>query len=170
MSSCAHLTTSRALSSIVLASVVCVAAAPMAASGQAVYEVIAGFGGPRTPDGQSPSALVQASDGTFYGTTVGGGSSGAGTVFKIDGAGAVTTVYSFGGFHASPRVLIQGSDGNLYGTSVGGIFKIDPGGTLIPVTPAVTTSLSQGSDGNLYAIWPGSQGSVPSSLKERSSR
>jgi len=52
------------------------------------------------PDGELPSGLVQGSDGSFYGTTQGGGppDSGAvydGTVFKINSTGAFSTVYTF---------------------------------------------------------------------------
>src|SRR5438552_4026248 len=37
------------------------------------------------PSGLSPKAgLIQASDGSFYGTTSHGGASGLGTVFKLD--------------------------------------------------------------------------------------
>src|SRR5438876_2072060 len=50
-------------------------------------------------DGARPVAgLIQATDSTFYGTTLGGGSLGGyGTVFKVDGAGMLTTLYSFSG-------------------------------------------------------------------------
>lgn len=50
------------------------------------------------PVGSSPSGwLVGASDGSFYGTTYGGGTHGDGTVFKITQSGALTTLYSFAG-------------------------------------------------------------------------
>ena len=48
----------------------------------------------RCADGGAPNdGLVQASDGNFYGTTVGGGANGYGTVFAItsDGASACCT-------------------------------------------------------------------------------
>jgi uncharacterized repeat protein (TIGR03803 family) len=49
-------------------------------------------------DGGSPQAgLIQANDGNFYGTTVGGGAHGFGTVFKITPGGTLTTLYSFAG-------------------------------------------------------------------------
>ena len=49
-------------------------------------------------DGFYPDAgLIQATDGSFYGTTVQGGANGHGTVFKLDGAGTLTTVHSFNG-------------------------------------------------------------------------
>jgi len=73
--------------------------------------------------------LVQASNGNFYGTTVGGGflyacdQRSCGTVFKITPAGVLTTLHSFDGFDGGSPVgnLVQGADGNFYGvTSKGG--------------------------------------------------
>src|SRR4029077_12758546 len=50
-------------------------------------------------DGQSPNAaLVQASDGNFYGTTAVGGAHSEGMAFKITAAGTLTTLHSFSGF------------------------------------------------------------------------
>ena len=110
-------------------------------------------------DGYSPyAALVQSTDGSFYGTTYDGGTGnecqsgtffGCGTVFKISPAGNLTTLYSFciqancpDGNNPSAG-LVQGTDGNFYGTTLlggsyqqgepvgfGTVFKITPGGTL----------------------------------------
>ena len=41
------------------------------------------------------AALVQGTDGNFYGTTTQGGSDGDGTVFRITPSGTLTTLYSF---------------------------------------------------------------------------
>ena len=41
------------------------------------------------------AALVQATDGNFYGTTDSGGGGDAGTVFKITTNGVLTSLYSF---------------------------------------------------------------------------
>jgi uncharacterized repeat protein (TIGR03803 family) len=75
-------------------------------------------------DGANPAtALVQGSDGNFYGAASGGGSYNNGTLFQITANGALTSLYSFTGGTdgASPRgVLVQGSDGNFYGTVSGG--------------------------------------------------
>jgi uncharacterized repeat protein (TIGR03803 family) len=105
-------------------------------------------------DGENPAeALVEGSDGNFYGTTEGGGASNAGTVFKITPGGTVATLYSFcsQGRCAdgeNPRTaLLQGGDGNFYGTTefggagaycvpaygCGTVFKITPGGALTTV-------------------------------------
>jgi|SRR5580704_5946962 uncharacterized repeat protein (TIGR03803 family) len=74
-------------------------------------------------DGSNPqAALIQGSDGFFYGTTQAGGSNNLGTVFQISPAGVFTSLYQFGGSDGSdPEApLVQGNDGNLYGTTVTG--------------------------------------------------
>ncbi len=75
-------------------------------------------------DGGNPEgALVQASNGNFYGTTSVGGANGQGTVFEITPAGKLTTLYSFCSESScadgsSPRsTLIQATEGDLYGTT-----------------------------------------------------
>lgn len=104
-------------------------------------------------DGTQPyAALVQATDGNLYGTTVYGGGHdnfgycydySCGTVFKITPSGALTTLYRFctqtncsdGALPAGG--LVQATDGNFYGTTaIGGatgngtVFKITPSRTL----------------------------------------
>jgi uncharacterized repeat protein (TIGR03803 family) len=118
-------------------------------------------------DGHSPyDGLVQASDGNLYGTTVGGGVNGWGTVFKITTAGSLTTLYSFcsqagcadGAFPLAD--LVQASDGNLYGTTTtgGSIFRITLGGQFAALHTVFGTfdsfgGLIQGSDGLLYGTF-----------------
>src|SRR6202023_610231 len=92
------------------------------------------------PDPSNPNGLIQGTDGNFYGTTGQGGPIGAGTVFKMDSSGTVTTLHSFTGSDgASPEFgrWIQASDGNFYGTTsqggghnLGTVFKIDSSGAL----------------------------------------
>jgi uncharacterized repeat protein (TIGR03803 family) len=118
-------------------------------------------------DGYLPLAvLVQARDGNFYGTTLIGGASGDGTVFKITPRGALTTLHSFDYSDgvALYAGLVQASDGNLYGTTqaggasgVGTIFKISTAGTLTTLHNFAGTDgiypyggLVQGTDGTLY--------------------
>jgi len=103
-------------------------------------------------DGSFPlAALIQATDGNFYGTTVAGGANnvpactvppynyvGCGTVFKITPTGTLTTLYSFDGTDGfNPNGLVQATDRNFYGTThLGGVngggtvFKITSGGAL----------------------------------------
>lgn len=125
------------------------------------------------PDGFNPtSALVQATNGNFYGTTEGGGSStacqyGCGTVFKITPGGVLTTLHSFdltdGAYPYAG--LIQARDGDLYGTtSYGGannihgtVFKITPKGKLTTLHSfngsdgsQSMAGLVQATDGNFY--------------------
>lgn len=88
-------------------------------------------------------SLVQARDGNLYGTTESGGTSFAGSVFRLTPSGTVTTLYSFcslssctdGAYPAGGLVL--GTDGNLYGTTAEGgtsnagtFFRITTAGTL----------------------------------------
>ena len=75
-------------------------------------------------NGVFPSAgVVEAPDGSFYGTAEMGGENGAGTIFHMLPSGEISTAASFdfanGAAPASP--LLVGSDGSLYGTaSMGG--------------------------------------------------
>lgn len=78
-------------------------------------------------DGTYPTgALIQASDGNFYGTTQYGGAYNQGTIFKMTPSGTVTTLYSFCpqsfcNDGANPYAgLILGSDGVFYGTTFNG--------------------------------------------------
>ena len=86
------------------------------------------------PDGAYPYAgLVRDTAGNLYGTTNGGGSFGAGTVFKLDPAGKLTVLHSFSGNAdgANPdSALVRDASGNLYGaTYLGGdLTCINPNG------------------------------------------
>jgi uncharacterized repeat protein (TIGR03803 family) len=134
------------------------------------------------PQGFIPQgALIQASDGSLYGTTAEGGSVsscqyGCGTVFRITLDGTESVLYSFAGYSASDGYgpapfLIQGSDGNFYGTTrSGGAFGGDLNGTAFRITPSgvetvlysfgpLNTNPSdpaagviQGSDGAFYGV------------------
>jgi len=98
-------------------------------------------------DGASPyAALVQATDGNLYGTTVYGGADGFGTIFNITPAGTLTTLHSFCSESnctdgSEPFTgLAQAANGNFYGTTrnggIGGtygfgtVFRITPSGAL----------------------------------------
>jgi len=131
-------------------------------------------------DGANPvAALVQATDGNFYGTTPYGGANtqfcggfgaGCGTVFKITPSGTLTTLHSFDSTDGSDPVaaLIQATNGKFYGTaSLGGangrgtLFEVAPRGTLITLYNFCSHSnctdgfgpagaLVQATDGNFY--------------------
>jgi uncharacterized repeat protein (TIGR03803 family) len=136
------------------------------------YQIMHTFsGGSGTGDGNGPTAgLTLASDGNFYGTTQFGGTSGNGTIFKMNLAGAVTILHSFGPDDpngAEPLgALIEGSDGNLYGTcytggtnSSGTVFRISKAGSFQKIFDFSQAAggfgypmagVIQASDGNLY--------------------
>ncbi len=72
------------------------------------------------------SALIQATDGNFYGTTLYGGPRDYGTVFRMTPQGETTTLYIFCSQLACVDgrtpfgALLQGTDGKLYGTTTRG--------------------------------------------------
>ena len=96
-------------------------------------------------DGAFPVAgLVVGTDGSFYGTTSGGGdpasctnyqTPGCGTLFKIDSTGNFTSLHLFEGTEgATPNApLIRANDGYFYGTTsrlggtaqAGTVFRMD---------------------------------------------
>lgn len=106
-------------------------------------------------DQQNPYApLIQANDGNFYGTTH-FGSSGMGSIFKMDRTGAFTTLHSLDGvgFDGEHPVggLVQATDGMLYGTTQGG--GMYGNGTIFRTTTA-------GKYRNLYSF-PQTTGQTP---------
>jgi uncharacterized repeat protein (TIGR03803 family) len=129
----------------------------------------------RRTDGEYPTgALVQGTNGDFYGTTYYGGDAyclppfGCGTVFKITAGGTLTTLVGFDltdGFYPYAG-LVQGADGNFYGTTseggspgVGTVFEITPTGGLTtlyqfgfdgPYGDYPYSGLIQGTDGSFY--------------------
>ena len=126
-------------------------------------------------DGYYPeAALVQGSNGDFYGTAGGGanycGLNQCGVVYKITPKGALTVLHSFDGSDGDVPVggLVLGSDGNFYGTTNaagaygdGTVFKMTPAGTLTTLYSFCAQSncadgaspwdtLVQGRDGSFY--------------------
>jgi len=95
-------------------------------------------------NGDQPTSLVQGADGNLYGTTTFGGTpcvnwAGCGTVFKMNAAGKLETLYSFGNPISDgvypPAGLVLATDGNFYGVTgtppnVATVFRISPSGTL----------------------------------------
>jgi uncharacterized repeat protein (TIGR03803 family) len=84
--------------------------------------VLYNFAGPPS-DGAFPSTTVTRDKaGNIYGTTYYGGSSGQGTVFKIDTHGNEKVLYSFTGSSDGclpDQGLVRDSAGSLYGTTYG---------------------------------------------------
>jgi uncharacterized repeat protein (TIGR03803 family) len=127
------------------------------------WSLPAGNGGP------NPYAkVIQASDGYFYGTLPGSGSSGNGQIFKVDTNGNFTfDLVDFGSpYGTQPQgPLIQARDGNFYGTTLlgptggGTIFKMDTNYNLTTLKSfgyadnyLPYAGLVQGMDGLLYGV------------------
>jgi len=139
------------------------------------FQELHAFGG---LDGIDPEgALIQATDGNFYGTTSSGGQWNDGTVFRMSPDGTLTTLVSFNSTNGSSPYggLLQARDGNLYGTTFssccgtsGTLFRIRlSDGSFTPLGAWVTDAgydspwyygggpigdLAQGADGYLYGI------------------
>jgi uncharacterized repeat protein (TIGR03803 family) len=111
-------------------------------------------------DGASPSSLIQATDGNFYGVAPTGGTGSycyatgtCGMIFRMTPQGATTALYNFcsqldcaDGYE--PRDIMQAADGNFYGTTAAGgpyaTNNYSGGGTIFKLTPegALTTLYS----------------------------
>jgi len=135
------------------------------------------------PNGDGPvPGLVQATNGSLYGTTEFGGvaSSGNpfGTVFKVnllnDSLATLDSLIVEDASAPEPTAgLVQASNGDLYGTTTGGgdnglgsVFKITQGGTLTTIYSFCSASdcgdgfgpvggLIQATDGDLYGTTTG---------------
>ena len=147
-----------------------------------LYSFCAITSGDTCLDGARPqAALLQGQDGKLYGTTPAAGQF-AGSVFKLEIKGALTTLYRFCTQNdcadgEDPRgTLIQDAQGNLYGTTLAGgsllgpggfgegtIFKIDSKGALTTLYTfcaeggtcpdgAGPTQLMFGPNGNFYGL------------------
>ncbi len=114
-------------------------------------------------DGENPNALVQGTDGNFYGTTHGvlaGSRTTDGTVFQLTPTGTLTTLHTFdftdGAWPAAP--LVQATNGIFYGsTTFGGASSCDAScGTLFSesmgLTPFVEASPNFGAVGRVVNI------------------
>ena len=115
-------------------------------------------------DGSAPqSALLEAADGNFYGTTTDGGTFGVGTFFRMDASGTLTNLYSFQGLGGPAAPLIQGADGFFYGTTYlgtggkGSVIRLDTLGNFAtlhtftgPDGANPAAAVLQAADGLLY--------------------
>lgn len=128
-----------------------------------VLSTVASFDG--TNGSVSEARLVRGRNGSYYGTTMVGGSNGLGNIFKVTTAGKLTSLLSFNGTNgSSPQAgLILGKNGNFYGTTTGGgednagtVFKMTPNGTLTTLVSfnyangSNPAGLIQARDGNFY--------------------
>ncbi|HLH81000.1 MAG TPA: choice-of-anchor tandem repeat GloVer-containing protein, partial [Chthonomonas sp.] len=128
-------------------------------------------------DGANPiAALLQGKDGALYGTTINGGSTGYGVIFKINPDGTnFQVLHSFAGGEGAHNgtSLIQSKDGTLYGVNGGYpydgqfvFYKLNPDGTGFQVLHGPGSGVYgalfdgvgsyagviQGHDGNFYGI------------------
>ena len=133
-------------------------------------------------DGWGPNGVIRASDGNFYGTSVGGGAHACGTipelthncgtVYKITSDGGEGVLYSFGesaadGF-APTGSLVEATDGRFYGTtsSGGGLPCHDAngcGGTVFRLTPGGEETIL-----HRFASGPANEGSPSPNLTQAS--
>jgi uncharacterized repeat protein (TIGR03803 family) len=141
-----------------IAAAAAIFASPEVAGAQSRFEVLHSFDGAIT--GASPSAaLIQATDGNFYGMTPRGGLYAAGTIFQMTPSGAVTVLHSFiltQGEGGIPQgALIQASDGNFYGTaSTGGAC------TSVPASCVPFCHLPCFSSGTVFRMAPPPSGAI----------
>ncbi len=126
------------------------------------------------PDGAQPrGGLMEGTDGALYGTTVQGGATDDGVVFRInpDGTG-FTTLHDFDYTNgADPHSTLVEAEGALYGTTMSGgtardgtVFKVDRDGSGFTLLLEFDHSngaspygqLVEGGDGALYGTtWAG---------------
>lgn len=125
------------------------------------------------------TSVVQATDGNFYGATVGDNEQSYGTIFRMTPTGELSTIYTFCSLpncadgqqpYTGPFL---GSDGNLYGVNTAGgnstgsgiLYKLTLGGKLTVVYTfcalqncadgQVSNGVIQGRDGNFYGTTEG---------------
>ena len=91
---------------------------------------------PAREDGAYPYARLIDVSGALVGTTLEGGTYGAGTVFSISGAGKERVLHSFGGPHdgAFPYDNLLNVNGTLYGTTSAGGASRGLQGTVFSMT------------------------------------
>ena len=125
-----------------------------------------------SPSGYLPiGGLIEASDGSLFGTTALGGANNCGTVYRITPAGVLSTLLAFTGNTGENKgnnswgSLAAGDDADFYGTTreggasgLGTVFRVTAAGALTTLVefgganagayPVAT--LTRGRDGNYY--------------------
>ncbi len=118
------------------------------------------------------SALIQTTNGDFYGTTLDGGSNNVGTVFRLTSDGMLAFLASFNGTNGARPIatkLLPGKETVVFmglliicGTNgLGTIFRVTTNGVLTSLVLFTGTNgsylganpfveLTQGTDGNFY--------------------
>jgi uncharacterized repeat protein (TIGR03803 family) len=119
------------------------------------------------PDGSNPSAgLIMDANGNLYGTTGGGGTEGAGVVFRLTPPSVLgevwtqTVLWTFSsspqnGFHPGTGTLAMDGAGNIYGTTVDG--GADGIGVVYELRPQIDGTYSF----SLLHSFSGSDGALP---------
>lgn len=124
---------------------------------QDLYQRLYSFNTGSVPeDGHGPiGSLVQASDGSFYGATMGGGKATTdgvgGTVFRLSPSGHYAVLHRFTDLDANDGAMpgagpIQGGDGYLYGTTERGGAK--GGGTVYRISTSGQFAVLHSFDGS----------------------
>jgi uncharacterized repeat protein (TIGR03803 family) len=144
-------------------------------SAQTVITELYSFKGKPSSSQPDGVMLAQGRDGSLFGTTLVGGASNDGTVFRLTTAGGFKLLYSFVDTDDDPAGgLTLGLDGNYYGTTykggsakLGTLYKITSSGAYsqlgnlggtngaYPYVPPI-----QASDGNFYGTTSGSDGAA----------
>jgi uncharacterized repeat protein (TIGR03803 family) len=122
-------------------------------------------------DGTTPQGpLAWGPDNDLYGVTKSGGANAAGTVFKMDITGNLTTLYAFvrgtgDGYTPNPGTLAFDAQGNIYGTTqYGGTGTACSRGcgTVFEVTPTGSESVAYSFQGGAGGGYPLTQAVIDS--------
>jgi len=110
--------------------------------------------------------LVEAKAGNLYGTTVGGGAHGSGTVFKLDTNGKETVLYSFTGGKdggiPNAFLVFDAAEDNLYGTAeAGGDVSCTNPLNLTGCGVVFKVNKTTGKETVLYTFTGGKDGATP---------